>query len=309
MRLERTAMSVELLVRIVSALVRAVPIRRRIPAFFIKRSLHFRGHRLDYAFYCRNSGVRWSARGFPDLMTRHMMFEGSYQESVLSAIRVFTKPGDTIFDVGGHHGLMAIVANRAAGASGTVVTFEPNPAARQYLQQHLELNRATRVIIEPVVLSDRNGEVPFFVQTGDVTWNSSLVREFVDSECRVQPIIVESRTLDHYVAETGRIPSLVKIDVEGSELTVLKGAVNTIQAHHPILVTEFNPRSAERGRTTIAEMVAFLEANSYRLVVPKRNALGYYRLSKSEPFREVYHCGGGELRNVVCIPDRGDAST
>jgi len=255
--------------------------------------MRFGDYVLDYTFGCRDGGVQWSASGFPDLLTRHMMFKGAYQMDVLSALRALVQPGDTVFDVGGHHGLMAVVAGQAARPTGLVVTFEPSPQAREYLEVHVTLNRAANVVIEPIVLSDREGELPFYLQSGDVSWNSSIVREFVDPRGEIEPILVKSATVDGYVEGTGRIPTLIKIDTEGSEPAVLRGACKTIETYLPYLILEFNPKSAEVKGTTIGEMVASLMAHSYKLVVLRRNWRGYYRFSDQEPFDESTRCTGG----------------
>lgn len=303
MRIGLSKKALKIGIRSLSALTRWIPFRRKIPPTLIEWSLRFHDLELDYTFYCPDSRLRWSARGFPDVLTRHMMFEGSYQTSVLSTIRALARPGDIVFDVGGHHGLMALVASRAVGASGSVITFEPNPAAREQLRHHIKLNNAANVTVVPAVLSERTGSVPFYVQTGLVTWNSSIVREFVDPRHEIESIAVESMTLDGFVEESGQTPTLIKIDTEGSDFAVLRGADRTLRKSHPFLVMEFNPKAAERTNTKISEIVDYLRSLSYTLWVPQRDVLGYYRFSRREPFDELAHCSGGELRNVVCIPE------
>ena len=255
---------------------------------------------LDFAFDCPRIGVRWSSAAFPDLLTRYMLFEGCYQEDVIVTMRAVLHPGDTVFDVGAHHGLMSVVASSLVGAKGSVVAFEPNPEARRQIARHLALNDCENVRVEPIALSDANGHADFFVQTGDVTWNSSLVREFVDPARRTQPIRVETMRLDDFVLKHGVAPTLVKIDVEGGEIAVLHGARQVISQHRPSLVLEFNPKAALAAGTSIEELSSWLRDLGYRIFVVERDWRGFYHFDRQMPFDPALHCRGGDLRNVVC---------
>jgi len=150
---------------------------------------------------------------------------------------------------------------------------------------------------------DCEGAIDFYPQSGDVTWNSSFVREFVDARHKVESISVDCTTIDGYVRKTGLVPSFIKIDTEGTELEVLKGAAATIEAHKPILVLEFNPKSAARAGTSIAGITKYLEDLSYSLKVITPTKWGKYRIRNEEPFRVEIHTVG-DLVNVICVPTK-----
>lgn len=295
----------ERLLRAWSRFMRGIPFNRKIKGLCIRVSRIWARQRFDFEFDCPRIGVRWSAAGFPDLLTRHMMFEGMYQQDVLVSLQSLLKRGDTVFDVGSHHGLMAVVAGLAVSEQGRVVAFEPNPSARRLLNHHVLLNRLKNVVVEEIALSDReDGHIPFYVQSGDVTWNSTILREFARASDTATPLQVPTRTLDRYVAEAGCVPSLVKIDVEGAEFMILKGARKTIESHRPIFIVEFNPASARAASVTVDEMVRFFRANSYSLVTLRRSALGFYRFEDKIPFSEEQHCKEDSLANVICLPQK-----
>lgn len=293
---------IEKTVQTSSALIRRLPIRRKIPGAFIKLSLCFRDYHFDFAFRCPRINVTWSAAGFPDLLTRHILFGGLYQEDVLVSLCHVIRKGDVIFDVGGHHGLMAIVSAMATGRTGKVVTFEPNPHARAYIEKHLLLNRApdvSDVVIESVALSSQKGESLFYIQSGEMTWNSTILKEFAPSETSIS---VTTTTMDDYVSRTGLIPRVIKIDTEGSDFMVLQGARETLIKHKPVLIVEFNPISAQAAGVTLSEYIKFLEKLGYELAVLKRSFLGRYKFNEQEPFCEARHTAANGLANVVCIP-------
>ena len=230
-----------------------------------------------------------------------MLFEGMYQEDVLIALRHVIQKGDIVYDVGGHHGLMAIVAAAAAGDSGRVVTFEPNPVARAHLERHIALNNITNITVENVALSDKEGDVPFFVQKGDITWNSTMVKAFAEPAPGAA-IMVRTMTLDRYVSRSGLVPRVIKVDTEGSELMIMNGAKETLKTHRPFLIMELNPLAAEAADTTVSKYVSFLRGEAYNVITLKRSVLGYYKYEAQEPFDENRHVVRDNLVNVICIP-------
>lgn len=293
-------------IRAVSALCRMIPVNRsKIQGPLVEKAAALRNLNLNYSFRARRAGVRWSAEGFPDILTRHMMFEGMYQQDVLVALKSLIRPGDTVFDIGGHHGLMACVSGKATGPRGQVITFEPNPESRERIRQHVALNNLDNVAIEDVAISNSNGEATFYCQSGDVSWNSTLVKEFAEAENgehrSISDIKVKTETLDDYVERTGIVPDVIKIDTEGSEFYALMGGKRTVTEHHPALIVEFNPSSAESAHTSVTEYVEFLTDLGYDLRVPKRNVLGFYNFRKPEAFSESKHARD-YLTNVVCVP-------
>jgi FkbM family methyltransferase len=291
---------IEKIIQISSELIRRIPFNRKIKGFFIRASMLLKDYHFNYEFRCSRINIRWSASGFPDLLTRHMMFEGMYQEDVLVALRHFVQKGDIVFDIGSHHGLMTVIAAIASGSTGKVVAFEPNPFVRTYTQKHIALNSLPNVIIEDIALSSRKGETSFFIQSGMVTWNSTIVEKFA-SQADTQ-ITVPTTTLDNYVLDTRSIPRVIKIDTEGSEFMILEGAKETLRKYQPVLIMEFHPVAAQAAGTTISKYVEFLEGEGYNLVTLKKNMFGYYHFNNQEPFNEIRHTAGNNLINVVCIP-------
>jgi len=293
-------------IRAFSALCRMIPVNRsKIQGPIVDKAAALRDVPLDYSFNARRAGVKWSTEAFPDILTRHMMFEGMYQQDVLVAMKSLVRRGDTVFDIGGHHGLMAVVGAQATGPTGKVITFEPNPNSRERIRQHVALNELHNVAVENVAVSNCNGEATFYCQSGDVSWNSTLVEEFANAEGgehrSINSITVKTETLDDYVERTGYKPDVIKIDTEGSEFLALMGGKKTVAEHKPALIVEFNPSAAESAHTSMGEYVAFLRDLGYDLKVPTRNVLGFYSFKHPEDFSEKKHAKD-YLTNVVCIP-------
>ena len=291
------------LVRRFSWVTRVLPTDNKLFRFFVLNGSHvFDRYIFDFSFRCPRIGVKWSAASFPEQLTRHMLFDGLYQADVLYWIKSLCKKGDTVFDVSAFHGLMSIVASRAVGPRGRVVAFEPNPRSIDHLNRHLALNRCKNVTVEPLGVMEVEQELEFYPQPGDSSWNSSFVREFVDPNHAVEPMRIKCTTLDAYVAKTGLVPRLIKIDTEGTEFLVLRGATELIRRHQPKLLMEFNPASAERAGTSIQAIQDYLTSLNYRLhVIPAKRYGGYY-FRQPVPYSEDVPTLEDTLANVACIP-------
>lgn len=294
---------VQLLLRSLSAITRLIPIGDvyLIREFLFRGSEVFHEYKFDFVFRTWRLNLRWSAAAFPERFTKHMLFQGSYQEDVLLWIKYFCRRGDIVYDVGAFHGLMSIVASKAVGPKGRVIAFEPNARSSAYMQYHLRLNNCRNVTVEPIGLMDREGELPFYVPRSVSSWNASFTRDFADSRHEVEPFRIPCSTLDGYVRESGLVPKLIKIDTEGTDFAVVRGGRQTIERYRPALIVEFNPISAERAATSISELVSYLGGLGYEFLTIPQDNWGRFRVSNRAPFRqEILHAG--ELANVLCVP-------
>jgi len=156
----------------------------------------------------------------------HGCWLGSYEFKKQRCFASALKPGDVVYDIGTHAGFYSLLAAVQVGSEGRVVAFEPLPRNLAFLRAHLTKNKLTNVIVQEVALSDRRG-----TRYLDDSAGSSQARLAADGSHAV-----ECRTLDELV-ESGIIPppDLIKIDVEGAELSVLLGGEATIRTRKPVL--------------------------------------------------------------------------
>jgi len=165
----------------------------------------------------------------------------------------FTKhvgAGALVFDVGAHAGYYTLLAARAVGRSGKVVAFEPNERNVAFLRGHVVLNRLDNVDVVDAAVGMTEGRSRFDVQTAD--GHQGRLSESGSVE-------VEVVSLDAIVAKTGRLPDVVKIDVEGGEGAVLRGAATTLKIGHPMIFL------ATHGADIHAECCEFLRSHGYTL--------------------------------------------
>lgn len=183
--------------------------------------------------------------------------------------RAYLRDGMIAFDVGAHVGYLTILFSKLVG-SGAVHAFEPAPAAFGALRSALAREQASNVIANPLALSDRTGPVrlncydgPF--QAFSTMANRPLADYGVDAG-PVRPEEVEATTLDAYcqTKDVNRI-DLLKIDVEGAELQVLRGAREMLEARRIGCVAfEFGQTTFDMGNRP-EEIADLFHEHGYRL--------------------------------------------
>jgi FkbM family methyltransferase len=140
-----------------------------------------------------------------------------------AAFKAAVQPGATVLDVGANLGAYTVLFARWVGPQGRVIAFEPAPASRDGLERQLALNGAAdRVAVRPEAVAAASGVRPFRADAmqGDNRLNVGDAGPGV--------ILVETTSLDEFCAREDVSPDLIKIDVEGAELDVLRGARTTI---------------------------------------------------------------------------------
>ncbi len=177
------------------------------------------------------------------LRPRDRLIPEDYEPSVFSFLKRHIGHGDVIVEVGAHVGVFTMIMARWVGATGHVHAFEPNPICREALVDHLCLNDLRdRVTVSPSALSDKEGTASFYAvgTSGTSSLSDLCIRE--DAEHVTVPVT----TIDHYCLSNDIRPHLIKIDVEGFEFSVLKGARETLTKSRPTILVEFHPMNWSR---------------------------------------------------------------
>lgn len=158
---------------------------------------------------------------------------GQHEVEVQRAIDELLRPGDTFWDVGAHIGFFSLIASRSVLPSGHVHAFEPYGPSRARLLTNLDLNNAGNVSVHPQAVAAKPGLAQFYAARETPMW--TLVREMGEGSS----IEVSCTTLDEQADVLGG-PTLVKVDVEGAEVEVLRGASRLFASERPpSLIVEF----------------------------------------------------------------------
>lgn len=158
------------------------------------------------------------------LASRSNFFWGTYEPEQTQAFQKVIRPGDVVFDVGAHYGYYTLLSSALAGAGGRVFAFEPSPGNIPHLKKHIEINRCSNVEVLELALSDHEGTARFDNQAGSGTGHLA-------ADGRIE---VQITTLDAISPRLSPL-NVLKIDVEGAEVEVLKGGEKTILAAKPAI--------------------------------------------------------------------------
>jgi FkbM family methyltransferase len=180
------------------------------------------------------------------------------QKSEFDIIRRHLRPGDIVCDIGANKGSFVLFLSRWC-RGGRVVAFEPQPAFAERLAAVCRAMKLDNVTVEAKAVYSHSGAQDLFVPSGHSP-GASLTQKAVEAESFLTlPVPVVA--LDDYFAESDRV-ALLKIDVEGAELGVFKGAERILRRHAPLLVFECENRHLAPGH--VGDVFAWLESLGYR---------------------------------------------
>jgi FkbM family methyltransferase len=186
---------------------------------------------------------------------RRVYFSGRYyQPDVTRVLDRLLRQGDQYVDIGANVGMTALLARSRIGATGKGVAFEPNPCAFARLKDHFAMNGITNFELVPRAVADCESVQWLFVPRNEMGLGT-LAPEKAEGT-RVE---VRTEPADHYVADFDlKKPTLIKIDVEGYEVHVLRGIQSLLSRPNVIVLTEISDAKLRRAGHSRNELHALL---------------------------------------------------
>lgn len=203
-------------------------------------------------------------------MALHLVEHGEWERPVRDLLRKLLHTGGFYIDVGANIGVHTLLASNLVGAEGSILAIEPHPVIRTLLTDNLEANGLLeRVEVVAAAVSDvHDGSASFeyFPQHAAMSGFRVSAERIAQFRGTPQQIQVPTVTLDALVAKAGRAPDLVKIDVEGFELLVLRGGKDVLAAaHDTAFLIEYTADlvASLMGETAVKSMSAIFEENGF----------------------------------------------
>jgi FkbM family methyltransferase len=203
---------------------------------------------------------------------------GSFERAEIEYLCGSVAPGATAIDVGANVGLFSVALGRAVGPCGRVIAVEPIPENVERLEENLALNELCNVTVRRCAAAEAEGHATLIL-ANDLAYASTT--DVPEGRHTGERLEVRTMSLDRIWVEAGS-PRVVaiKIDVEGGELGVLKGAAKLLAACNPVLLVETNTSARFR------EVGAWLESFGYRHSHPAGFCVWNHVFRKSPD-----HCG------------------
>jgi FkbM family methyltransferase len=182
----------------------------------------------------------------------HGYWLGSYELHKRQTFERTIKPDMVVYDIGANVGFYSLLAAYLSGGNGKVYAFEPLHRNVEYIRQHAALNGLVNIEVFEAAVADQNGEALFDP-------GASIAMGHLSAQGTVK---VRQYCLDALLA-AGEIqpPDAMKIDVEGAEYAVVKGAQALIQEHRPLIFLDTHDREAH------AATLGFLQEFGYQFEV------------------------------------------
>ncbi len=229
-------------------------------------------------------------------MQSQIFWYGYYSRDIVLTMNKLLRPGMVVFDVGANIGEITMSAALRVGAAGRVFAFEPMPVLHEKLVFNLHRNGLKHVDPVRKGLSDKIGVAPiYFAESSfsDGTKHEGLGTLYPSEQRAGLAGQIELTTLDSFCAEfqPPRL-DLVKIDVEGAELDVLRGGEQTLARYHPYLILEVQNETAQSAGHEAKDILKLLEPLGYTFFTIGRKA-------KLHPLQTDRLAA---FQNVLCVP-------
>lgn len=229
---------------------------------------------------------RWNLKMFlPSrwrVMGEYIFALREYYEPELAYLEEVLSPGKIFFDVGANIGIYTLVASRIVGETGRVVAFEPSIQSFPGLQRNVALNGLTNVIVFRTALGEKTGGARLFHAPdpvansvhGDPAWGGESEEITVETLDRV----TEQASIKHV--------DVIKIDAEGAEELVLRGARKVLAEMRPVVIFEINQEACARFGLSSSGGRELLEKLGYKFHVLQDNGT-FFQPSLPRPYFNV----------------------
>jgi len=180
-------------------------------------------------------------------------------------------------DIGAHIGLVTLPAAKVMEGRGEVHAFEPSAANLVFLKRHVEVNYLRNVRITSALVGDENILVDFFETDYPNGQNSKVSTSRITTYRQFKR---QQLTLDQYVLQNRIQPEIIKIDVEGAETAVLKGARETLNLYKPLIFLSIHPTELAETPDGLAGLVGLIHECGYKCYELNGSEAVQFRLSE-----------------------------
>ena len=194
-----------------------------------------------------------------------LFFKRDYESDVIKLIKKILKPGSIAIDVGANIGIHTLVMSNKIGRNGKVLAVEPQPEILERLKSNISLNNIKNIQVLPIALSSKPGKVILYTHSDK--YNNKAQSSFYKNHAEnnlTRKIRVSVKTIDQIINdEKLKKVDFIKIDTEGNDFNVLKGAEKTICNHKPFIVFEYEKKCWNLSDSKLESAFQFLKGLNY----------------------------------------------
>lgn len=247
---------------VLRAICRVVPQERG--KFRILNELYFGGVAPKQVLWVTDT-LRYNLRmrlNIAEFLQAHLYLFGSYELPTVRFIRSYLRTGDVAIDIGAQIGYLTLIMATSAGGATHVLSFEPEAVNIQRFQENILLNSISNVQLFPMAVSNFSGTLKLYLSTDHNSGTHSTIANDPNVGSAFEE--VATTTIDAVVANNAiEAIRLIKIDVEGAELEVVQGAVQTMQSLHPTFIIELSEKIQVSRNFSTTKFKSMMASSGY----------------------------------------------
>jgi FkbM family methyltransferase len=196
-----------------------------------------------------------------DIVINSMKFGKIFEPDIVDMAKQHIKKGTVVLDVGANFGQMSIMFSQFVGPTGSVYSFEADEYIHDVLKLNIKANNASNIFPICKAVYNKNGKIMLYpVQDFKKfdSYGSYGLDPNANEGRKVETITIDSLNIQEPI-------SFMKVDVQGSDLFVMEGAIETIKRHQMPILFEFEEQFGEQFRTTWKSYSDFIDSISYKI--------------------------------------------
>lgn len=182
-----------------------------------------------------------------------------FEQEIIDIAKHYIKKGSTVLDVGANFGQMSILFSKLVEGAGKVYSFEAEPTINGILRKNININNCSNVEIISGAVYNENGKKIVFPEPDFKrfdSYGSYGVDPNADSGRTVETLTIDSLNINTPI-------SFMKVDIQGSDLFALQGAVKTVQKHKMPILFEFEEQFQQEFKTSFNDYAEFIRGINY----------------------------------------------
>jgi len=198
------------------------------------------------------------------------MYFNCYEIATVEFMRKTLQPGDTFIDVGANVGYLTAVGMSIVGKKGEVHSFEPIKEYFNYITKIKESNNEYKLYVNNIALGSKSGFETIDFSKPPHFGGSSIVKGLIrnaNRSIRTEKVKIKVKRLDEYIKDNKlKSVSLIKIDVEGYEYSVLKGLQGYFEttSFRPVIICEITPSAYKLLEININKLLEYMQMYGYK---------------------------------------------
>lgn len=223
---------------------------------------------------------------------------GLYEKTITDYIFENLVPNSSVLDIGANIGYYTLIMAKLVGTQGNVFAFEPEPSNFKILSKNIKINNYTNVNAEKFILSEHDGKTKLFLSNSD----PGSHKIFPSNNTDERNIIVDSISVDSYFKKHSIDPHIInfiKMDVEGSEFSVLKGMKTILDKKNDLkIILEYDPIQFKKSNINPIDILKFLDTFHFKFFMIDNKSDLITPLSLNYDHMNIEHLPGNYL---LCI--------